>query len=76
MAASTWRGEWSAFRVALVDETARCVAEQRSFLSRGRERSWKALAADEQVNLTEFVASVFAAQDQAMANLDKRGETI
>jgi hypothetical protein len=76
MTESTWRNEWPTFRTELVDETARCLANQRSALTDGELPGWTALTKAQQDNLTEIVAGVFFAQDQAMENLVKQGQSI
>jgi hypothetical protein len=59
----------SSFHLAVVDETARCVADRLSADSGGQQPGWEALAPEKQVELTEDVAFFFLAQSQAMVNL-------
>ena len=66
---TTWRDEWSVFRVNLIDETARCLADQQSAATGGKQPRWDALTSAEQDNLVEGTAAVFLAMDQAMHNL-------
>ena len=73
MTEAAWRTEWSAFRVSLVDETARCLADQQSAATGGQRPRWDALTAGQQDNLAGNIAGIFHAQDQAMHNLLKRG---
>ena len=65
----TWRDEWTSFRVSLIDETARCLADQYAAATKGRLRPWDALPEVEQQNLLTGVAGVFQAMDCAMAKL-------
>lgn len=74
MSERTWRDEWPPFRVNLIDETARCLANQRAEESNAQSPRWEQLSSVEQVNLSGFVASVFLAMDQAMASLTDRGQ--
>lgn len=73
MSDPTWREIWSPFRVALIDETAKCLADQRAEATVGNEPSWTALSEMERDALTESIAWTFSAMDQALSNLDKRG---
>lgn len=70
----TWRDEWPPFRIKLVEETARCIVEQRALTSRGAEPSWAGLTAAGQALRIEAVAALFDVQDLAMDNLMQRGE--
>lgn len=74
MSETTWRNEWPAFRVNLVDETARCLADQQSAATGGKQPRWKALTGAQQDNLAEGIAGVFLAMDQAMHNLVSAGD--
>ena len=69
MTETTWRGEWPVFRVNLVDETARCLADQQSAATGGQRPRWEALTSVEQNNMAESVVRIFLAQDQALHNL-------
>lgn len=73
MSKTSWRDEWTPFRLALVDETARCVAEQLSTDADGHQPTWETLSRRKQVELTEHVASIFLAQERAMHRLAERG---
>lgn len=73
MTEATWRDEWPTFRLALVDETARCLADHLPAESGGHRLRWEALTRGQQVELTEHVAAIFIAQDQAMNILIERG---
>ncbi|MDY7528121.1 MULTISPECIES: hypothetical protein [unclassified Cryobacterium] len=73
MAETSWRDYWPPFRVALVDETARCLADQQSTATAGQRPRWADISSVQQNNLTENIAGVFVAQDQAMHNLAERG---
>ena len=73
MSETTWRDEWPPFRVDLIDETARCLADQQSAATGGKQPRWKSLTGVEQTNLVEGIAGVFLAMDQAMYKLDERG---
>lgn len=73
MTEATWRNEWPVFRVNLVEETARCLADQQSAATAGQRPRWEALTSEQQHNLVENIAGIFLAQDQAMHNLDRRG---
>ena len=74
MTTATWRDEWSPFRVKLIDETAQCLADQQSAATGGQRPRWGALTHDQQANMEENIARIFLAMDQAMQNLDDRGE--
>jgi hypothetical protein len=69
----TWRDEWSPFRVNLIDETARCMADQQAAATGGTRPGWAQLTRVQQVNVMDGIAGVFFAMDQAMLNLDRRG---
>jgi hypothetical protein len=69
----TWREMWSPFRVTLIEETAECFADGRSAATAGAEPPWAALSDFERRALTENIAWIFYAMDQAMAKLDERG---
>lgn len=71
---STWRDEWSVFRVNLVTETARCLADQQSRLTHGQRPRWETLTNKEQIDLVENIAGIFVAQDQALHHLLAAGE--
>lgn len=73
MTRANWRDQWPVFRVSLVDETARCLADRQSAATGGQRPSWEALTSDQQSNLAENIAGIFLAQDQAMHNLVERG---
>jgi hypothetical protein len=73
MTETNWRDEWPEFRVHLIDETARCLADQQSAATGGQRPRWEALTTVQQTNLAENIAGVYLAQDQALANLIKRG---
>ncbi|KGJ72070.1 hypothetical protein GY21_17895 [Cryobacterium roopkundense] len=70
---TTWRDEWPPFRVKLIDETARCFANQQVAVTNGQQPDWVSLTSEQQENLTENIAHIFRAQAQAMDNLVKRG---
>jgi len=76
MSKSIWRDEWSPFRVKLIDETARCLSNQFSISTDGQRPSWDALTREQQYNLTEYIARIFLAQDEALHNLYERGEIL
>lgn len=73
MSESNWRDQWPALRVALVSETARCLADQQSSATGGRRPRWVSLTRAQQSNLAENIAGIFLAQDEAIANLIERG---
>ncbi|TFD30374.1 hypothetical protein E3T40_15385 [Cryobacterium sp. TMT1-19] len=73
MSAANWREVWPLYRVKLVDETARCLAEQQSAATSGQRPRWEELTGVQQKNLAENIAGIFLAQDQAMHNLVERG---
>ncbi|WP_130176565.1 hypothetical protein [Cryobacterium sp. SO1] len=73
MTEASWRDDWPPFRVALVDETARCLAEQQSTATAGQRPRWAELSSVQQNNLAENIAGIFLAQDQALHNLVERG---
>lgn len=70
---SNWRNAWSPFRVNLVDETARCMADLQATVTGARQRRWSALTGEQQNDMVEFIALVYFAQELAMKNLDERG---
>ena len=70
---TTWREMWSPIRVALINEAAASFADQRSAATAGAEPSWAALSRPERESLTENIAWVPPAIDQAMSRLDERG---
>lgn len=70
---SNWRNAWSPFRVNLVNETARCMADLQSTVTGARDRRWAALTSEQQNDMVEFIALVHFAQELAMKNLDERG---
>ena len=74
MTLGIWREHWSPFRVKVVDETARCLSDQQSALTGGQRPRWDALTRVQQENMTENIAGIFIAMDQAVKNLDDRGE--
>ena len=73
MSEALWRDGWSKFRINLVDETARCLADQQAAATGGKRPRWEALTRAQQNNLAENIAGIFLAQDQAMDNLVRRG---
>lgn len=64
-----WRDVWPQFRIDLVEETARCVADKQSLGTDGETPRWAELPHHTQRNLIENIARTFLAQDQAMHNL-------
>lgn len=70
----SWRDEWPPFRNKLVEETARCIVQQRAQASPGIEPEWDDLPDAGRTFRIEAVAALFAIQDIAMGNLDARGE--
>jgi hypothetical protein len=70
---TTWRDEWPTFRVNLIDETARCLANQQAAVTNGQQPDWGSLTSEQQANLTEYIVRILLAQEQAMDNLVKRG---
>ena len=73
MTNTTWRDEWPTFRVNLIDETARCLANQQAAMTHGQQPNWASLTSEQQAKLTEYIMRIFLAQEQAMDNLVKRG---
>ena len=76
MAESAWREVWPQYRVDFVDETARCLANHWSLITKGESLDWAERTVAERAQLTEDVAWVFLAQEQAMENLVKRGQML
>ncbi|MFJ3393661.1 hypothetical protein [Leifsonia aquatica] len=70
----SWRDVWPQFRIDLVEETARCVADSQSIGTDGAVPRWADLPERTQHNLIENIARIFLAQDQAMGNLIERAE--
>jgi hypothetical protein len=75
VADTTWRDAWPVFRVTLIDETARCLANQRAASTLDPSARWDGLSGIEQNNLMEGLASVFLAMDEAMSILSAAGRT-
>jgi hypothetical protein len=73
MSAANWRDVWPVFRVNLVDETARCLADRQSAATGGERPLWEALTSQQRDDLADNIAGIFLAQDQAMTNLVERG---
>jgi hypothetical protein len=73
MSRTDWRDQWPVFRVNLVNETARCLADQQSAATDGKRPGWDSLTGAEQGNLAENIAGIFLAQDEAIGNLIARG---
>ncbi len=69
----SWREVWPTFRVNLVNETARCLADQESAATGGQRSRWDDFSSAQQDNLVENIARIFIAQDQAMENIIERG---
>lgn len=67
-----WRSEWSAYRVALVGETARCYI---AWLRRSSEEwdTWEEYGPEQQRRLEDQFAGVLLAQDEARVELLRRG---
>jgi hypothetical protein len=76
MTLGIWREHWSRFRVKVVDETARCLSDQQSAATGGQRPRWDALTRVQQETMTENIAGIFIAMDQALKNLDDRGEIL
>jgi len=76
MTKEKWRDEWPPFRLMLIDETARCLADQQHTATGGERSGWKTLTTVEQKNLTANIAGIFLAMDQAIQNLDDRSEIL
>lgn len=74
MTTDSWRRDWSPFRVKHVEETARCIAEQRALASTGVHPIWAELTPVGQAFRVEAVAALFEIQDAAMENLIARGD--
>jgi hypothetical protein len=70
----SWRDLWPRFRIDLVEETARCVADNQAIGAGGKVHGWAGLPEQTQQNLIENMARIFLAQDQAMGNLIERAE--
>jgi len=76
MTETNWREGWSQFRLAVVDETAKCVTNKLAADAGGELAYWEALSPAERVEITEHVAFILLAESQAMANLVDRGEVL
>jgi hypothetical protein len=74
MIEGAWREDWSPFRVKLVDLTAECLVEQQSAATGGLRPRWDALTDLERSNVSENIARIFLAQDQAMSTILERGQ--
>ncbi|MEU4014834.1 hypothetical protein AB0E56_06150 [Microbacterium sp. NPDC028030] len=70
MSANTWREEWPAHRVRLIDITARHFVDGQARASRGELPSWSELTPKAQSNFRDNVAAVFVAQAQAFAEIE------
>jgi hypothetical protein len=60
--------------VKLVDETARCLLQLHAGSSSVPRASWDELSDAQRSNVSDHVAAFFLAMDEAMVNLDGRGE--
>jgi len=74
MTKANWRDEWPSFRLAVINETAKCVANE--LCAGGQHPSWDELTPAKQVELIEHVAFISMAEGQAMSNLVERGEVL
>ena len=74
MIEADWREEWPSFRLAVVEETAKCVANELCTGTEGQHPSWDELTPAKRVELIEHVAFISMAEGQAMSNLVERGE--
>ena len=54
---TTWRDEWPAFGAKLIDETARCFANQQAAVTTGRQPDWVPLTSEQQKNPPEAFCS-------------------
>jgi len=72
MAEETWRDVWPREEVLLVDETARCLANQNSAGASSRP-NWNGLSNAQQVNLADNIAGIFLARERALETLRRRG---
>lgn len=70
MPTNTWRQEWPAHQVRLIDITARHFVDGQARASRGELPSWHELTPEHQSNFCDNVAAVFAAQAQAFAEIE------
>jgi len=75
MSQTTWRDEWPPFRLAVVDETARCLADQLAAEAGEGQADWEGLSRRQQMRLIEHVAGVMMAQDRAIQILAERGKS-
>ena len=76
MTESNWRDGWLPFRLAVVEETAKCVANELCAGTGGEHPSWDDLTPADRVELIEHVAFFSMAEGQAMSNLVERGEVL
>lgn len=70
MTTNTWRQEWPAHRVRLVEITARHFVEGQARATRGARPSWNDLTPAEQSNFCDNAAAVFVAQALAHAEIE------
>lgn len=70
MPANTWRQEWPAHRVRLIDITARHFVNGQARASHGELPTWNELTPEHQSNFCDNVAAVFAAQAHAFAEIE------
>ncbi|HWU29996.1 MAG TPA: hypothetical protein VN041_13020 [Microbacterium sp.] len=70
MSTNTWRQEWPAHRVRLIDITARHFVDGQARASRGELPAWTELTPEAQSNFCDNVAAVLAAQALAFAEIE------
>ncbi|WCD91519.1 hypothetical protein [Microbacterium sp. nov. GSS16] len=70
MTTNSWRQEWPAHRVRLIDVTARYLVDGQARASQGELPSWNELPPEHQSNFSDTVAAVFVAQAQAFAEIE------
>lgn len=75
MSTNTWRQEWPAHRVRLIDITARHFVDGQARAGRGQLPSWNELTQEHQSNFSDNVAAVFVAQPQAFAEIETTNRT-
>lgn len=70
MSTNTWQQEWPAHRMQLIGLTARNFVDGQARASRGELPTWNELTPEHQSNIVDNVVAVFAAQAEALAEIE------
>lgn len=63
-----WREEWAPFRVRLIELAAICFVQRRHEATAGARAGWAESTEHEKWEVTELIAEVFFAMDNAMTS--------